>query len=114
MFDTSIVRSILIVYLALSSFVVFIMWQNAASDDALKNAGIACAAILPLCVAVLPYLEREILKSDSKLMILYDASAKAFSAGEGPNPYCIRYLSFFSVSHKCRLKHALATMSSTT
>ena len=59
MYDTVIVRIALIFYVLFAGIAVFLLGRNSAAPDSLKNVGILIASILPVLIAVLPYLNPE-------------------------------------------------------
>lgn len=71
--DPIVARVFVVIYAVLATAVAFLMWKNAGSEDALKNAGIAVASILPVLVAVLPYLRREQKSVEYDYALIYDS-----------------------------------------
>ena len=54
MFDSLGVRIALGFYVIFAGIALFLLWRNSAASDALKNAGILLASILPVVIAVFP------------------------------------------------------------
>lgn len=96
MFESIIVRVALIIYGILALLAVLLIWKNSAAPDALKNTGIVVASILPVLIAVLPYLISEKLSDEFHYILFYDAVEKEITAGEFPNTYASTYVLMFS------------------
>lgn len=94
--DSLVVQAMLAIYFAIAAIAVFLLWQNAAAPDALKNASIALASILPLVVSVFPYLNAEKLESKFTYILLYDSKEKRIIAGNPPNVYFSSYINMFT------------------
>lgn len=47
----------LVIYIVAAVFAVVLLWRNSDAPDALQNAGILVAGILPAVIAILPYLK---------------------------------------------------------
>jgi len=79
MYDTVIVRIALIIYVVIAGSVVFLLGRNSAAPDSLKNVGILIASILPVLIAVLPYLNPEKIEKHFTFALFYDAKDKKIS-----------------------------------
>jgi len=101
MFDTSTVRLfILLAYGALSIFIIFLLWRTSASGDALKNFGIAFAALLPAIITIVPNLKGDLIQTEAQLMLLFNSSGEPLEKGDGINSYFKNYHLFFLCNPK--------------
>ena len=73
MSEVSFVKGALILYGASALFTVILMWNNASATDAIKNAGIMCASLLPILIVVLPYLIPEKMSTQYTYALFYDS-----------------------------------------
>lgn len=96
MLDSLLVRIIVIVYLIVVLFTLLLLWKNSAAPDALKNGGILIASLLPVLIAVLPYLNRQIQKTNFSYNLFYDNTQMQLIPGEGHNSYVSAYIHAFS------------------
>jgi len=91
-----IVKVSLICYGVFACVSIFLLWQNASAPDALKNAGIVVASILPIAISALPYLTLETIEKRLNYMWLFDTDLKWITQGRVPNPYFIAYIPMFA------------------
>lgn len=96
MYDTIIVRIALIIYVLIAGFAVFILGRNSAAPDSLKNVGILIASILPVLIAVLPYLNSEKIEKHFTFVLFYDVTDKNIISGDKWNPYSSSYIHMFT------------------
>jgi len=96
MYDAIIVRIALIIYVIIAGFVVFLLGRNSAAPDSLKNVGILVASILPVLIAVLPYLNPEKIEKHFTFALFYDAKDKKVISGNAWNPYSSSYIHMFT------------------
>lgn len=96
MYDTFIVRIALVLYVLIAGFAVFILGRNSAAPDSLKNVGILIASILPVLIAVLPYLNSEKIEKHFTFALFYDSTSKHIISGNGWNPYSSCYIHMFT------------------
>ena len=76
MYDTFVVRMALVIYVLIAGFAVVILGKNSAAPDSMKNCGILLASILPVLIAVLPYLNSEKIEKHFTFALFYDAPNK--------------------------------------
>lgn len=91
-----IVKASLVVYGFLACFFIFLLWRNASAPDALKNAGVVLASILPIAMLVLPYLSSETIEKRYTYVLLFDSKEKTLTDGKEPNNYSSAYSSMFT------------------
>ena len=96
MYDTFIVRIFLVAYVLIAGFAVFILGRNSAAPDSLKNVGILIASILPVLIAVLPYLNSEKIEKHFTFALFYDAPNKNIIFGNSWNAYSSNYIHMFT------------------
>lgn len=96
MFDSIGVRVALFFYVVFAGIALFLLWRNSAASDALKNAGILVASILPVVIAVLPYLNQEKIEKHFNFILFYDAKDKIITSGKPFNPYFLSYGNMFT------------------
>lgn len=96
MYDTFIVRIALIIYVLIAGFAVFILGRNSAAPDSLKNVGILLASILPVLIAVLPYLNPERIEKHFTYVLFYDSKDGVIITGDKWNPYSSSYMHMFT------------------
>jgi len=96
MFDSIGVRIALFFYIIFASVALFLLWRNSAAPDALKNAGILLASILPVIIVVYPYLKQERITHDFTFNLFYDAQEKQIVAGDDFNSYGANYIHMFT------------------
>lgn len=96
MYDTVIVRIALIFYVLFAGIAVFLLERNSAAPDSLKNVGILIASILPILIAVLPYLNPEKIEKHFTFVLLYDAKDKTVISGDTWNSYSHSYIHMFT------------------
>ena len=96
MYDTVIVRIALIIYVVIAGSVVFLLGRNSAAPDSLKNVGILMASILPVLIAVLPYLNPEKIEKHFTFALFFDAKDKKVISGNAWNPYSSSYIHMFT------------------
>jgi hypothetical protein len=96
MTESTIVRGGILAYIVVASFALWLLWRNAAASDALKNTGILAATMLPILIAVLPYI---IVKEKSypySFILFYDSKDKTLTTGSSWNSYQRLYLHMFT------------------
>jgi hypothetical protein len=96
MSEVNIVRGALVIYGILAFLTLFLMWNNASATDAIKNAGIMCASLLPILIVVLPYLISEKMFAQYTYALFYDSQQKEIISGDSDNPYASNYMLAFS------------------
>ena len=96
MFDSNVVKVSLFFYIILAGVALFLLWRNSAAPDALKNAGILLASILPVLIVVLPYFKQEIITHQYSFALFYDSQNKHIIAGDKFNPYYSDYMYMFT------------------
>jgi hypothetical protein len=98
MFDTpNVVRYAVSLYIVLGGFAAFYLWRNAAAPNALQNAGIILAGLIPAFIAVLPYvLKTTELKNESNLVIFFNEETKQVISTKLFSPYLSAYSSLFA------------------
>jgi len=96
MLESSIVRYAILIYVIVASFALFLLWKNAAATDALKNTGILIASILPVIIAILPYINSKSQTYRYKYVLIYDTKHNCLTTGESWNVYAAHYSRFFS------------------
>jgi hypothetical protein len=96
MTESTLVRIAIILYAAFALSALVLLWRNAAASDALKNAGILVAAILPVLIAVLPYIIVQEENYRFNFILLYDSKDKTLTTGDDWNPYASLYMHMFT------------------
>ena len=56
MLESSFVKFAVAIYALFASIAIFLLWKNAAANNALQNSGILVASILPVLISILPYI----------------------------------------------------------
>jgi hypothetical protein len=92
----NLVKAALVLFIIGAGFSVYILWRNASAPDALKNAGIVVASILPVALSIFPYLTLETVQKRLNYMLLFDSEAKKISYGQIPNHYFVAYIPMFA------------------
>lgn len=95
MAESTIVRAAIIVYSVIALTALNLLWRNAAASDALKNTGILAAAILPVLIAVLPYINVQQESYRYSFILLYDSKDKTLTTGDPWNYYEFLYMQMF-------------------
>jgi len=93
-FVTLAVQIFVVFYLALAAMAAWLLWNNAAAPDSIKNLGIGFASLLPLLVAILPYLNQEKLENKFSFVLIYDQIEKEMLHSGGI--YSDSYLEMFT------------------
>ena len=96
MYDTFVVRMALVIYVLIAGFAVVILGKNSAAPDSMKNCGILLASILPVLIAVLPYLNSEKIEKHFTFALFYDAPNKNIISGDNWNAYSSSYIHMFT------------------
>ena len=96
MFDSILVRIFVSIYIAFSGFALWLLWYNSAAPDALKNTGLLLASLLPVLIAVLPYIKEEKISRHFVFDIFYDTKAKRIIGGDKFSPYDSSYIHMFT------------------
>ncbi|MCK5416484.1 hypothetical protein KAI92_03595 [Candidatus Parcubacteria bacterium] len=97
MFESNLVRIVFVpVYIVMTVFTAYLIWKNSASNDSLKNGGIAIAALLPVFIAVLPYLNIHEKKDNLVFNLIYDSNTKQIITGKPFSPYDCAYIPVFA------------------
>jgi len=102
MFDSNLIKIILVAYAIFAGIVFFLLWQNAAAPDASKNVGILVASILPIAILVFPYFKAETNTTYLNFSLFYDSKDKLIITGFNGgnlNPYAYQYMSMFTGLH---------------
>lgn len=84
---TIAVRVGIIIYSVVAFITLSLLWRNVSAPDAVKNAGILIATILPMVIAVLPYI---IVREESypyNFILFYDSKNNALTTGDSRNSY---------------------------
>jgi len=89
------VRVAILIYVLFAGIALFLLWRNSASQDSLKNAGILLASVLPVLIAVLPYLKSEKLEKHYTYCLFFDSKTKYLATGDF-NPYDGAYTLMFA------------------
>ncbi len=93
----NVVRIAVSLYIVLGGFAAFYLWRNAAAPNALQNAGIILAGLIPAFIAVLPYvLKTTELKNESNLVIFFNEESKQVIQTGLFSPYSSAYFSLFA------------------
>ena len=88
MIDSFLVRAVVIpIYIIIVIFTVFLLWKNSAASDSLKNCGILLASLLPILIAILPYLNSQVQKNTYTYVLFYDSVKKSIITGNDINAY---------------------------
>jgi len=95
MTESTIVKAAIILYAVVAIIALALLWKNAAASDALKNAGILAAAILPVLIAVLPYVNVQEELNQYNMVLLFDSKEKGLTTGKNRNPYEFLYNHMF-------------------
>jgi len=96
MFDSNLVRIFLGLYTVFALIALFLLWRNSAAPDALKNTGVMVASLLPVLIAVFPYLKQEKIERYFNYALLYDSTDKTIVTGDMKNPYDMSYIKMFT------------------
>lgn len=96
MFESTMVRFAVVIYSLFAFFALFLLWENAAAPDALKNSGILVASILPVLIIVLPYINPQEKSDRFNLILLYDSKSNSVTTGDSPNSYDSIYIHMFT------------------
>jgi hypothetical protein len=91
---TLAIQIAIVLYIAVAAIATWLLWNNAAAPDAVKNLGIGFASLLPLLVSILPYLNQEKLEKEFAVVLVHDRIDKGISEGTGP--YLDSYLNMFA------------------
>lgn len=94
--DSIIVRICILAFCGLSAASVFLLWRNSAAPDALRNAGLLVAGMLPIVLSSFPYLKQLSDQESFTYGLIYDRHEKSLTDGLTPNRYQHRYLFMFS------------------
>jgi hypothetical protein len=96
MFSSNFVKISLSGYVCVVIFIIWLLWRNSAAPDSLTNIGILLASMLPVLVAVLPYLKSEKIERNFQYIFLYDTKAKKFIEGNQQSQYQFNYMDMIS------------------
>lgn len=92
----TIVKIALFSYSILAGTAIFLLWQNAAGTDSMKNTGILFASIIPVTIALFQYFKTEKLNDRYRYVLIYDSHEKSLIDGGPSNPYLNHYLMMFA------------------
>ncbi len=96
MTESIIVRVFLVIYALVAISAALLLWKNSAAPDALKNTGIIIASILPVLIAILPYLISEKQSKEFHYALFYDSAEKEIVEGDEFNAYASSYMHMFT------------------
>ncbi len=96
MLESIILRIFVIIYLAIAAIVSVLLWRNSAAPDALRNAAILIATILPVVITVIPYFKQESVEKDFTFVFFYDSHEKTLIGGDSFGDYESNYLYMFT------------------
>lgn len=96
MFDSNLVRIFATIYIICSGFALWLLWHNSAAPDALKNTGLLLASLLPVFIAVLPYIKEEKTSRQFVFDLFYDTVDKRVIGGDKFSPYDSNYMHMFT------------------
>ena len=82
MFESVLVKIFVSIYIAFSGFALWLLWHNSAAPDALKNTGLLVASLLPVLIAVLPYIKEERMSRQFVFDLFYDTKEKRIIGGD--------------------------------
>lgn len=96
MFDSIVVKIFVTIYIAFSSFALWLLWHNSAAPDALKNTGLLLASLLPVLIVVLPYIKEEKTSRHFVFDLFYDTQEKRIIGGDKFSSYDSNYMHMFT------------------
>ena len=96
MFDSNLVRIFATIYIICSGFALWLLWHNSAAPDALKNTGLLLASLLPVLIAVLPYIKEEKSLRHFVFDLFYDTQTKEIIGGDKFSSYDSNYMYMFT------------------
>jgi hypothetical protein len=88
----TIVKVALALYGLFAFACISLVWRNAAAADAIKNASVIFASIIPIAITVAVYLVPEKSEKHLTCMLIYDDSRKGLTFGTTENKYSISYI----------------------
>ncbi len=104
MFEINIVRFAVIVYIGLGGFMAFLLWRNPAASNALPNAGIVLAGLLPAFIAILPYWKKIEITNNYNLVLFFDEESRQVINTGLFSPYLRAYHNLYVVDNPSDLK----------
>lgn len=97
MFESNIVRFFIIpIYVVMALITIYLIGKNSASNDSLKNGSILVASLLPVLIAVLPYLNIREENQSLVFNLIYDSTTKQVITGNHSTPYDYAYIPVFA------------------
>jgi hypothetical protein len=87
-----IVKVALCLYGIFALACISLVWKNAGASDAVKNASVIFASILPIAITVFAYLVPEKMERHMTCLLIYDDSRKSLTFGSIDNKYSISYI----------------------
>jgi hypothetical protein len=83
-------------YVFVGTAAVVLLWRNSANPDALKNAGILFAGVIPGLIAILPYLTQRVDTRRFEFALFYDSNLKRVVPIGTYDPYLRAYHNVFT------------------
>jgi hypothetical protein len=83
-------------YVFVGAATAVLLWRNSANPDALKNAGILFAGVIPALIAILPYLTQRVDTRRFEYALFYDNNLKRVVPIGTYDPYIRAYHSVFA------------------
>jgi hypothetical protein len=74
------VRLAIVFYIFAGAATAVLLWRNSANPDALKNAGILFAGVIPALIAILPYFSQRVDTRRFVYALFYDSTLKIFAS----------------------------------
>ncbi len=103
-----LIRIFAIIYAVLAIFAAIMLWLNSAAQDALTNTGIVVAGLIPVFIAILPYLKTQEKQKEYIISLFFDENKKQLIQGninkDFFSPYLNAYFPFYSNLQKDALK----------
>jgi len=96
MIESNFVRGFIIVYIIIASPALYLLWNNSAAPDALKNAGILIVTFLPVVLTLYPYFKQENLEKTYNYYLFFDSNNKSVIMGNMDSPYHGAYMNMFT------------------
>jgi len=90
------VRLAIVFYIFAGAATAVLLWRNSANPDALKNAGILFAGVIPALIAILPYFSQRVDTRRFVYALFYDSTLKRVVPIGAYDPYLRAYHSVFT------------------
>jgi hypothetical protein len=84
------------VYLFAGAAAAILLWRNSANPDAIKNAGILFAGVIPALIAILPYMTARVENKRLEYALFYDNNLKRIVPIGTYDPYLRAYHNVFA------------------